>query len=585
MLYIYCDRDEFLNVAKQMLFDLNKETLNSSSETLNSSSETQNVTITDVVHENGYFDLYIMFGIHDYPSNLPQPINYIVVQLEQSTYNLYFSERYINYMKGALEVWEYSLINYRYLQSIGIKAEYTPILYGETYKFPNTFVWNNPNKQIKNKNIDVLFCGKMNERRNNIIQMLRQQNVSVVVIDNVWGAERDTYYAKSKIILNIHYYDTAILETVRLSYLLSNGCCIVSEHSADPILDKYHENFVYFTSIDNMAETCLSILNRNENETDNDKNKLDKYYSNPQTWGKQFNIKYSYLTEMKPKPKGEMKIEKPKLETTFSAVTTEINDGSLIMKLKKIPEEELPMVSIVTITYNRKSIFPNAIKNFLLTNYPSDKLEWIIVDDSPSQRLTELLHSETGNDDRIKYHHLKTTGRLSIGQKRNYGVKVAQSDYIVFMDDDDYYYPYSVYSRIATLLNYPQYDLVGVTKLDIYDIVNNFSARVGKATYVSEASMGFRKSFWIDRKFPEEFCQQGEGYSFIKGREHKVITMPSCFNLIAITHKSNYTEDSRSYDKFKDEDGIKKSKDEKHNILSTIDLNSRLFLEDLWERI
>jgi glycosyltransferase involved in cell wall biosynthesis len=207
-----------------------------------------------------------------------------------------------------------------------------------------------------------------------------------------------------------------------------------------------------------------------------------------------------------------------------------------------------------------------------MINYPSDKLEWIIVDDSDNN---ESLSSILPNDNRIKYYKLKTDGRLFIGKKRNFGVEHASYNYIVFMDDDDYYYPFSVYARIATLLTYREYSLVGVAKLDIYDAKNNFSARVSKGTYISEASMGFKKSFFTERKFKEELTPEGEGYYFCKDRYDKIITIPSCFNLIAITHNSNYTLDARSYDKFKD---VKK----KDNILMSIDDDSRKYLIKLF---
>ena len=43
---------------------------------------------------------------------------------------------------------------------------------------------------------------------------------------------------------------------------------------------------------------------------------------------------------------------------------------------------ELPKVSILTPTFNRSSFSPLAIKNILDTEYPKEKIEWIILDDS-----------------------------------------------------------------------------------------------------------------------------------------------------------------------------------------------------------
>ena len=54
----------------------------------------------------------------------------------------------------------------------------------------------------------------------------------------------------------------------------------------------------------------------------------------------------------------------------------------------------------------------------------------------------------------------------------------------------------------------------------------------------------------IKNKFKEN--KDGEGYLFTKNRYDKIITIPSCFVLIAITHKNNITGLNRSYESFKD---------------------------------
>jgi glycosyltransferase involved in cell wall biosynthesis len=41
----------------------------------------------------------------------------------------------------------------------------------------------------------------------------------------------------------------------------------------------------------------------------------------------------------------------------------------------------LPKVSILTPTFNRRSFAELSIKNIIETNYPKDKIEWLILDD------------------------------------------------------------------------------------------------------------------------------------------------------------------------------------------------------------
>ena len=83
------------------------------------------------------------------------------------------------------------------------------------------------------QDIDVLFCGSMNERRMQIIQALKDSTLfdkPLVIAQFVgYGAYRDKYIARSKIVLNMHYYTPGIFEIARVSYLLANKKCVVSE--------------------------------------------------------------------------------------------------------------------------------------------------------------------------------------------------------------------------------------------------------------------------------------------------------------------------------------------------------------------
>jgi glycosyltransferase involved in cell wall biosynthesis len=52
------------------------------------------------------------------------------------------------------------------------------------------------------------------------------------------------------------------------------------------------------------------------------------------------------------------------------------------------PEEELPLISIVIPTHNRKERLTRLINSILQSNYPQDKLEIIVVDDVQLTALT-----------------------------------------------------------------------------------------------------------------------------------------------------------------------------------------------------
>ena len=73
------------------------------------------------------------------------------------------------------------------------------------------------------------------------------------------------------------------------------------------------------------------------------------------------------------------------MQTTLDGLTLpeyEDKDGNYVLKLPNIDEKDLPNITIITPTYNRRkfySLLQRNIDNFI---YPKEKIEWIIIDDS-----------------------------------------------------------------------------------------------------------------------------------------------------------------------------------------------------------
>lgn len=120
-------------------------------------------------------------------------------------------------------------------------------------------------KPAKHKNIDVLFYGSPHPRREKIINELMASGVKVNYKNNLFGRELDRSIRHSKIILNIHAWDELPhLETVRLSYLLSNHCLVVSETSSH---NPYGEG-VKFVDYEGLVDGCIQLLQEDESVRD-----------------------------------------------------------------------------------------------------------------------------------------------------------------------------------------------------------------------------------------------------------------------------------------------------------------------------
>lgn len=128
------------------------------------------------------------------------------------------------WLKGSDQIWDYDLDNITFLQGLGYNVKFMPMKYYDGIQYPYY-------RPIQ-KDTDIFFFGTMNTRRMSYLRMLKPYRLMVVDhIHPMYGDELQQYIQRSKIILNLHYYNACLQEQVRLFRLLGNGCCILSERS------------------------------------------------------------------------------------------------------------------------------------------------------------------------------------------------------------------------------------------------------------------------------------------------------------------------------------------------------------------
>ncbi len=185
--------------------------------------------------------------------NLPiLPPDLILFNLEQvQPGSPWFNSAYLNLLQ-KFTVWDYSRQNIRELRKMGItNVAYCGIGYEpELSRIPAV-----------PEDIDILFYGSVNERRKKILDELLQLGIKLKPLFGVYGAERDAFIARAKIILNIHFYEARILEIVRISYLLANKKFVISEIGAGDDLAQKFERGIVFAPYEQLVEMCLRYLN------------------------------------------------------------------------------------------------------------------------------------------------------------------------------------------------------------------------------------------------------------------------------------------------------------------------------------
>ncbi|MQY29162.1 CgeB family protein [Nocardia aurantia] len=196
---------------------------------------------------------HIVFGSNTFSWwNIRIPDDAILVNLEQ----IYPGSRWVTEELLATfrrhVVWDYSLRNIATLRALGVPdVRHVPIGHvPELERIP----------AVAEPDIDVLVVGSLNRHRLDPVDELRRLGVNAQARFGVYGAARDALYARAKIVLNTHFYDTKIFEAVRVSYLLINGVFVVSETCVDTEEAELFASAVAFTGYRSVVSTCLHYL-------------------------------------------------------------------------------------------------------------------------------------------------------------------------------------------------------------------------------------------------------------------------------------------------------------------------------------
>jgi len=134
----------------------------------------------------------------------------------------------------------------------------------------------------REKDIDVLFYGTLNERRRKIIDELssfcRVQRVSFddVGTQNMW-------LKRSRIVLDLYFYENnKVFDYYRMSYLLSNGIFTIMEepeaidYKLEPQLKNYYD-YIIAVKYEQLVPTIRNFLAKSNEE-------LQRYALKAQTW-------------------------------------------------------------------------------------------------------------------------------------------------------------------------------------------------------------------------------------------------------------------------------------------------------------
>jgi hypothetical protein len=177
-------------------------------------------------------------------ATLPPTGKYALYQLEQLNDKgvgnvqppISFNALFCRLILQSLVTFDYTQVNLKhYPEACRHKLRVlTPPILSMSCTDPLLLAANKP----KPKDIDVMFYGTANSRRNIILGILKEQlrchGYNMTVVSTLFGAELLDYIARSKVVLNVHYYANSIFESERVHTALRfPDVRIVSERATE----------------------------------------------------------------------------------------------------------------------------------------------------------------------------------------------------------------------------------------------------------------------------------------------------------------------------------------------------------------
>jgi hypothetical protein len=195
-------------------------------------------------------------------SHLPPREKRIVFQMEQSVHPRWFTPEYLNILYNSVAVFDYSAQNIQFLIQQGLPADML-------FHVPLSPVPNHPGAEFSSAladsdsahACDVLFYGDLKNKRRQAFLKVLGEHFEVRAERSLYGQDLWRAMAHAKVVVNIHYYENALLESTRICECLSLGARVISEAATDQGQHADWEDLVVFTPI-NDAQAMVQAIHQ-----------------------------------------------------------------------------------------------------------------------------------------------------------------------------------------------------------------------------------------------------------------------------------------------------------------------------------
>ena len=199
----------------------------------------------------------------------------------------------------------------------------------------------------------------------------------------------------------------------------------------------------------------------------------------------------------------------------------------------------LPFVSCLTPTYERKTFLPILLDIFQRQTYPVDRRELIILDDSKESN-QDLIDDFMKKFPDVNITYKYSSEKMKLGKKRNVLNGMAKGEYIMYMDDDDYYCSDKIRYTITRMLSNRSIIFSGSSEMYLYftDIKKIYRFNKIAQNHATAGTFCFHRDYLKDHSFNDE-AEKAEEKIFLNEYKTTLTQIDPFKAILCIAHNKN----------------------------------------------
>jgi len=201
-----------------------------------------------------------------------------------------------------------------------------------------------------------------------------------------------------------------------------------------------------------------------------------------------------------------------------------------------------PNVSVITLLSHRHKFIPLVRACIEAQTYPSDKIEWVVIDDG------EPNSGDLFQGPRELYLH--SNKPMNLGRKRQFASDIASGEFLFFFDDDDLHFPHRIERCVERLQKTGARMVAGNSEMYLADKPSEKVIKVGPhhKNHATAATMAFRKEFLKHSGFRSS-DKSGEEMHFLLNWTIPIVQMACNDTIVALAHDENTVSKNYQFQK------------------------------------